>query len=206
MPAKTETRSGLQYGWAFGENNWNVGMDANLTRLGRFGFHLSVLSRSLADPPGSPADGATYIIAASPTGDWASRAGQIAVWVPGTPAGAWVFATPRTGWQAYIEDEQAQALFSAGAWNMVWSRHTARSFTVKDRDLAAPPGGPAAGDAYIVAASATGAWATHEGKVAVYNGASWFFITPRIGDTCFVQDEAKLAAFYSSAWSAGIAI
>ena len=41
MAAKTEPRSGIFYGWTFGETGWNAGMDANLIRLGRFGFHLS---------------------------------------------------------------------------------------------------------------------------------------------------------------------
>lgn len=117
MAAKVEPRSGLNYGWAFGETGWNSGMDANLTRLGRFGFHLSALSRALATPPASPADGATYIVAASPTDAWAGRAGQVAVWVPGTPTGAWVFGVPRTGWLAFIEDEAKLAAFYGGAWS-----------------------------------------------------------------------------------------
>jgi len=116
MAAKTEPRSGLNYGWNFGETGWNVGMDANLTRLGRFGFHLSALSRALATPPASPADGATYIVAASPTDAWAGRAGAVAVWVAGTP-GQWVFATPRTGWFAFIEDESVMSVFKSGAWS-----------------------------------------------------------------------------------------
>lgn len=206
MASSTEPRSGLVFGWSYGENGWNGGMDANLLRIGRFGFHLSALSRALATPPASPADGATYIVAASPTDAWAGRAGQVAVWVAGTPAGSWAFATPRTGWAAFVEDEQAGLSFSAGAWSMVWSKYAARSFTVKDRDLTAPPGSPVAGDAYIVKATATGAWVGHETQIAVYSGAAWFYITPRVGDTCFVQDETKLAAFYGGAWSAGIAI
>lgn len=117
MAAKTEPRSGLNYGWNFGETGWNVGMDSNLTRLGRFGFHLSALSRALATPPASPADGATYIVAADPTDAWAGHAGKVAVWVPGTPAGAWVFATPRLGWVAYVEDEEVLTAYKAAGWS-----------------------------------------------------------------------------------------
>lgn len=117
MAAKTEPRSGLFFGWTFGETGWNSGMDANLTRLGRFGFHLSALSRALATPPASPADGATYIVGADPTDAWAGRAGQVAVWVPGTPAGSWAFAVPRTGWVVFVEDETKLAAFYGGAWS-----------------------------------------------------------------------------------------
>ena len=117
MPASTEPRSGLFFGWPYGENGWNTGMDANLLRLGRFGFHLSAISRALTAPPTSPADGATYIIAAAPTGAWAGRAGQLAAWVPGTPAGSWVFATPRLGWVAYVEDEEKLTAYKAAGWS-----------------------------------------------------------------------------------------
>ena len=44
--------------------------------------------------------------------------------------------------------------------------------SVKDRDLAAPPGSPAEGDRYIVAASPTGAWAGHAGDIAVSAGTA----------------------------------
>lgn len=117
MAASTEPRSGLFYGWSLGENGWNTGMDANLLRLGRVGFHLSIKDRDLTTPPGSPAAGDTYIVAASPTGAWAGHAGDVAVWVPGTPAGAWTFYTPRTGWVAFIEDETKLSAFYASAWS-----------------------------------------------------------------------------------------
>lgn len=46
MAASTEPRSGLFFGWTYGESGWNAGMDANLLRLGRFGFHLSAKTRA----------------------------------------------------------------------------------------------------------------------------------------------------------------
>lgn len=113
MPASTEPRSGLNYGWTLGESGWNAQMDANLLRLGRVGFHLSVLDRDLATPPGSPTAGDTYIVAASPTGAWAGHATEIAIW----DGAAWIFYTPRTGWLAYIEDEQKLTIYRAGAWS-----------------------------------------------------------------------------------------
>lgn len=113
MPASTEPRSGLFWGWSLGENNWNTGMDANLLRIGRFAFHLSVKDRDLATPPGSPADGDTYIVGPSPTGAWAGQADKVAVW-SGTE---WVFGTPRVGWVAYIEDEEVLSVYKAEGWS-----------------------------------------------------------------------------------------
>jgi len=113
MSASTEPRSGLKYGWSLGESGWNAQMDANLLSVGRFGYHLSVLDRNLATPPGTPAAGDTYIVAAAPTGAWAGHETEVAVW----DGAAWVFGAPRTGWLAYIEDEQKLSIFKAGAWS-----------------------------------------------------------------------------------------
>lgn len=113
MPASTEPRSGMSYGWSLGENNWNTGMDNNLLFLGRFGVHLSILDRDLATPPGSPVAGDTYIVAASPTGAWVGQAGKVAIWSGST----WVFGTPRVGWVAYIEDEQVLSAYKLAGWS-----------------------------------------------------------------------------------------
>ena len=58
---------------------------------------LMVLDKDLTSPPGSPADGARYIVAASPTGAWAGQAGKIAAYQDG----AWAFYAPREGWLAW---------------------------------------------------------------------------------------------------------
>ena len=113
MASSTEVRSGIKFGWTLGENNWNTEMDANLVSIGRFAYHLSVLDRDLATPPGSPAAGDTYIVAASPTGAWVGHANHVAVW-SGT---AWVFGTPRVGWITYIEDEQKLSAYKSGGWS-----------------------------------------------------------------------------------------
>lgn len=113
MAAKTEPRNGLNYGWGFGETGWNVGTDANWLKLGLFGMHLSVLTRAQATPPSSPVLGASYIVPSGATGAWASLAGRVAVW-SGTE---WVTTTPRTGWVAYIEDEEVLCVYKSSAWS-----------------------------------------------------------------------------------------
>jgi hypothetical protein len=90
-------------------------MDANLLMLGRFGFHLSVKDRTTAAPPTAPTNGDTYIVAASATGDWAGKSGQVALWSSATAA--WVFGVPRAGWLAFIEAEGKLSVYAAGAWS-----------------------------------------------------------------------------------------
>lgn len=55
---------------------------------------------------------------------------------------------------------------------------------------AAPPGSPADGDRYIVGAVATGAWATHDDKLAVYRDG-WQFYEPIEGVTVHNLDDSS---------------
>src|SRR5581483_3474994 len=73
---------------------------------------LYILDRDLAAPPGSPADGDAYIVAASPTGAWAGQAGNVAYCIDG----AWRFYVPVKGLIAYVADEQKMLVFTAGGW------------------------------------------------------------------------------------------
>lgn len=72
--------------------------------------------------------------------------------------------------------------------------------SVKDKDLAAPPGSPAAKDRYIIGASPTGAWAGRANQIAEWTGSAWSLVVPTVGMTCIVDDEAKQYTFNGSAW------
>lgn len=61
---------------------------------------MTVNSASLAAPPANPATGATYIVAANPTGAWAGLAGMIVQWT-GT---AWVAADAPVGHVVSVQD------------------------------------------------------------------------------------------------------
>lgn len=76
---------------------------------------ISIVDRDLATPPASPADGARYIVAASPTGAWVGHTGKIAAWQDG----AWAFYAPRTGRLAWIEDEASPVAWNGTAWTLV---------------------------------------------------------------------------------------
>lgn len=64
-------------------------------------------------------------------------------------------------------------------------------FSIKDRDLATPPGSPADGDRYIVASSPTGAWAANAGDIAFYMNTGWEFINITEGMSFWIEDENK---------------
>ncbi|WP_108485418.1 DUF2793 domain-containing protein [Oceaniglobus ichthyenteri] len=73
---------------------------------------LSVLDRDLAAPPAGPADGDRYIVASGGTGDWAGWDLNVALWTDGT----WLRLPPRTGWRAWIEDEDLLLVYDGATW------------------------------------------------------------------------------------------
>ena len=81
---------------------------------------LAVLDRDLADPPGSPNEGERWIVAASPTDEWAGHADDIAAWQDG----AWQFSTPQTGWVAFVADEGTLLVWNGSAWGDFFSTVT----------------------------------------------------------------------------------
>lgn len=110
MPASTDPILGLSYGWAVSDN-FKAGMDANLRKLAAV-VQASVADKDLATPPGSPANGDRYIVAASPTGSWVGHAGKIAVY----ETSAWVFYTPAEGWRVHVNDEDVYYRYDGSAW------------------------------------------------------------------------------------------
>lgn len=59
----------------------------------------TVINMTTATPPVSPTNGATYVVAASPTGAWAGKAGQVARW--STARNTWLFYTPQNAQLIY---------------------------------------------------------------------------------------------------------
>lgn len=68
-------------------------------------------SRSIATPPSSPVDGDVYIVAASPTGDWAGQADKIAYYY-----GIWRFITPLEGATLWVNDEDLLYSYNGTSW------------------------------------------------------------------------------------------
>jgi len=57
-----------------------------------------------------------------------------------------------------------------------------------------------------VATGATGAWAGHDGEIAVRIGGAWEYHTPNIGWICYIEDEDLLSAYKVTGWSPGISL
>lgn len=86
----------------------------------------NVKNLTLSTPPGSPSNGDTYIVGASPTGAWAGQANAVAYWAvdaqdgpsitPNIATGAWEFYTPLAGWQVWDTNTNASWRFNGTNW------------------------------------------------------------------------------------------
>lgn len=68
-------------------------------------------------PPGSCADGAQYIPAATATGAWTGKEKNIAIAVGVNAANGWYFIAPEEGMRARIKDENVFKEYDGSAWS-----------------------------------------------------------------------------------------
>jgi hypothetical protein len=73
---------------------------------------LAVKERNRTAAPASPAEGDRFLVGAGATGAFANQEGNIALF----DLGAWRFFTPRPGWLAYVEAEDAILVFDGSEW------------------------------------------------------------------------------------------
>lgn len=107
-------------------------------------------------------------------------------------------STPRLGLPYILASQSQKEVSHNEALNLL---DLAVQACVRDRDLAVPPGNPAHGDCYLVAAAGTGAWAGKAGHIAAWYG-SWLFLPPREGLALWVADEDLSLRHDGSAWVA----
>lgn len=73
--------------------------------------------RDLTAPPGSCADGAAYLVAASPTGAWTGKAGKLAISAGTNAVNGWLYQTVAVeGFRLYVRDENIEILHNGAAW------------------------------------------------------------------------------------------
>jgi hypothetical protein len=72
----------------------------------------------------------------------------------------------------------------------------------------APPSAPNQGDAYLVPAGATGAWAGHQNHVAIFTPVGWIFRSPRPGWIAVIADQnlpyGRVLQYSGTAWTGWI--
>jgi hypothetical protein len=98
--------------WAASQASPDVTVNEALRRVESGSGHFRVEDRNLTAPPGSCADGATYIISGpSPTGAWASEDGNIAIAVGTNAANGWYIIDAEDGMTAWVKDENLRVRF-----------------------------------------------------------------------------------------------
>lgn len=173
---------------------------------------VAVKDKSLTAPPGSPALGDTYIVAAGGTGAWAAKDKKFATWT----ARGWVFLTPKAFDYAYVIDEALIYHYSAGG---VWTSGIP-AITIADSSLShnkfnyfklgmvsvenqttnAPPGSPTNGVAYIIGGSPSGVWIGHALEVVIREAGAWVYYIPYEGAEVHDKTLDSYAKFNGATW------
>lgn len=132
-----------------GQAEGNVLYNENLYWLERGFRYINMKSFGDTAPPGSPADGDTYLVGASATGDWAGQDGNIAQYY-----GGWKFIAPKTGATFWVEDVKIWIMYVVDAWAWVggswppldeewftgrWSTTGEKIYTMTIDDPGTPP-------------------------------------------------------------------
>ena len=120
MPGYRDPLSDIEFGFVAGEDGWGPALNRAFRRLSYLPYSPSVKSRTLSTPPASPSEGDKYVVAASPTGAWATySANDIAVWGRGltTPATlAWQRFPPSKGLILYDEATDEVVKYDGTSW------------------------------------------------------------------------------------------
>ncbi|MEM9421751.1 MAG: DUF2793 domain-containing protein [Pseudomonadota bacterium] len=72
--------------------------------------------------------------------------------------------------------------------------------SVLSQSLSVPPASPAAGDRYIIADNASGAWGGQEAKLTAFQDGGWVFFSAATGWQAFVDDTNEVIVFRNGAW------
>lgn len=176
----------------------------------------NVKDKDLATPPGSPALGDRYIVAASGTGAWTGKDKQIAEWT----ARGWVFQVPNAFDVTMVVDEALYYHYSAaGVWtsglpaltiadasiSLKKLKYFPLGVAVENQTTNTPPGSPADGEAYIVGGSPTGAWVGQSLKVAIFETSAWVFYAGYEGAQAYDKALNALYTHNGATWATAVA-
>jgi hypothetical protein len=68
----------------------------------------------MIEPPLSPSFGSCYLVASSPTGDWAGKEDNIAAFT----SGGWRYVAPTDGMSVYVKSSGTWANYRLGTWEI----------------------------------------------------------------------------------------
>ena len=71
-----------------------------------------IVSRTTTAQPGSPADGAVYVVPTGATGGWSAQVDSVAHFTNGS----WRYYPPQTGWRLFVADEQITIRWDGSDW------------------------------------------------------------------------------------------
>jgi hypothetical protein len=95
---------------------------------------LTVMSRTVAAPPGSPAEGDCYIVPAGAIAAWSGWELSVAAF----SGGGWIRLDPPEGTRAYVRDERGCVVFSDNIWRngIAFTAHGGRvTLCAKEEEL-----------------------------------------------------------------------
>lgn len=167
-----------------------------------------VKDKDLASPPGTPANGDVYIVAASPTGLWTGHATHIAFW--SSDASEWKFVIPKEGWKFEPTDEDVVYRFDGAAW-VLWGSGggggmTNPMTTPGDIIVGGTAGAPtrlAAGTAgYVLTSNGPGTAPSYQAGSGG-GGSSGLTLTSKSADYTLVLGDANNGFLHPSADTTG---
>lgn len=75
-------------------------------------------------------------------------------------------------------------------------------FSVIALGATTPPGSPASGECWGLGTGASGAWAGHDGEIAVFVDSGWVYLVPREGWRVWDQANGAMMIFRGADWAA----
>ena len=102
--------------WATAQASPWIAHNLALRYLEFFAAGGAIEDRDETDPSGlTPSDGQAWLIAASATGDWAGKDGQLALYVNT----GFAYLTAKEGMRVYVKDEDVTIVFDGTAWGTI---------------------------------------------------------------------------------------
>jgi hypothetical protein len=180
---------------------------------------VAVISKTIDTPPDEidRQYGDAHLIPDAANDDWAGHEGDVALWT----ARGYYFRPPAVGHLLYIRDELGYVHYSeANEWEAGIGAYTIdsggvrpsnlfiRAWSVENSTTTAPPATGPAAEQYIIGASATGAWAGHDKKIAWRPAvdAAFLLTTPFVGEEAYDRALGYRVKWTGTEWAAAGAI